>query len=100
MPDKVPDLGRPRERRVLERARQVLGEMDLQPEEDGAVCKLVIEGSGMERQPGVAAGVLSALEGAGVTPTLISTSETKIGLVVAADDAQRALTALRGKYAL
>ena len=84
----------------LERARQVLGEMDLQPEEDGAVCKLVIEGSGMERQPGVAAGVLSALEGAGVTPTLISTSETKIGLVVSADDAQRALTALRGKYAL
>lgn len=84
----------------LPRAKEVLGALGLAPEEDGQVCKIVIEGVGMERQPGVAAGVFEALEGAGISPRLISTSETKIGVAVSCADADRAAQVLREKYAL
>ena len=84
----------------LPRAKEVLGALGLAPEEDGQVCKIVIEGVGMERQPGVAAGVFEALEGAGLSPRLISTSETKIGVAVSCADADRAAQVLREKYAL
>ena len=62
--------------------------------------EVVIEGSGMEHQSGIAAGVFGALDEAGVYPALISTSETKIGLIVRADEADRAAEAIRAKYAL
>ena len=84
----------------LPRAKEVLGALGLAPEEDGQVCKIVIEGVGMEHQPGVAAGVFEALEGAGISPRLISTSETKIGVAVSCADADRAAQVLREKYAL
>ena len=48
----------------------------------------------------VAAGVFGTLAEAGVYPRLISTSETKIGLIVAADEMHKAVSALRIKYAL
>ncbi|MGI5885043.1 MAG: 4-hydroxy-tetrahydrodipicolinate reductase, partial [Candidatus Spyradocola sp.] len=78
----------------LPRAKEVLGGLGLAPEEDGQVCKIVIEGNGMERQPGVAAGVFGALGEAGIAPRLISTSETKIGVAVSGADAERAVQIL------
>mgnify|MGYP000964542738 FL=1 len=44
--------------------------------------------------------VFGTLAEAGVYPRLISTSETKIGLIVAADEMHKAVSALRIKYAL
>ncbi|MGN1248555.1 MAG: ACT domain-containing protein [Candidatus Spyradocola sp.] len=74
--------------------------MCLTAERDGDIAKVVIEGSGMERQAGIAAGVFGALDAANIYPALISTSETKIGLIVRADEADRAAEAIRAKYAL
>lgn len=84
----------------LARVRAVLEEMHLSAEMDEGVSKVVIEGSGMERQPGIAAGVLGALAACGIYPRLISTSETKIGLVVAASEGERAAAVVKEKYAL
>ena len=44
--------------------------------------------------------VFGTLAEAGVYPRLISTSETKIGLIVAADEMHKAVSALRARYAL
>ena len=84
----------------VEKALAVLSNLALVPEQDSDVAKVVIEGSGMERQTGIAAGVFAALESADVYPSLISTSETKIGLIVAASDADKAAASIRTKYAL
>lgn len=84
----------------VEKAFSVFSAMNLPIECDSDVAKVVIEGSGMERQTGIAAGVFAALETADVYPSLISTSETKIGLIVKAADADKAAAAIREKYAL
>ena len=54
----------------------------------------------MERQTGIASAVFGTLAEADVYPRLISTSETKIGLIVAADEMHKAVSALRARYAL
>ena len=82
------------------RALEVLSSLGVAAECDGDIAKVVVEGSGMERQSGIAAGVFGALDAAGIYPALISTSETKIGLVVRTDEADRAADAIRAKYAL
>ena len=84
----------------VEKALAVLSTLNLPVQCDADVAKLVIEGSGMERQTGIAAGVFGALEAVEVFPSLISTSETKIGLIVNAEDAEKAAEAIRVKYAL
>lgn len=85
---------------AVEKAEQVFSALGLAPEIDSGIAKVVIEGSGMERQTGIASGVFGTLAEAGVYPRLISTSETKIGLIVAADEMHKAVSALRIKYAL
>lgn len=82
------------------RALEVLSSLCVAAECDGDIAKVVVEGSGMERQSGIAAGVFGALDAAGIYPALISTSETKIGLVVRTDEADRAADAIWAKYAL
>ena len=84
----------------VKKARDVLKELKLSPEQDEDIAKVVIEGSGMERQTGIAAGVFGALDEAGVYPSLISTSETKIGLIVKKAEAEAAVVAIKQKYAL
>ena len=84
----------------VEKAFAVLSSLNLPIECDSDVAKVVIEGSGMERQTGIAAGVFGALASVNVYPSLISTSETKIGLIVKAEDADTAANAIRAKYAL
>lgn len=85
---------------AVEKAEQVFAALGIAPEIDSGIAKVVIEGSGMERQTGIASGVFGTLAEAGVYPRLISTSETKIGLIVAADEMHKAVSALRAKYAL
>lgn len=85
---------------AVEKAEQVFAALGIAPEIDSGIAKVVIEGSGMERQTGIASGVFGTLAEAGVYPRLISTSETKIGLIVAADEMHKAVSALRIKYAL
>ena len=84
----------------VEKAFAVLSGLNLPIECDSDVAKVVIEGSGMERQTGIAAGVFAALASVDVYPSLISTSETKIGLIVKAETADKAAIAIREKYAL
>ena len=85
---------------AVEKAEQVFAALGIAPEIDSGIAKVVIEGSGMERQTGIASGVFGTLAEAGVYPRLISTSETKIGLIVAADEMHKAVSALRARYAL
>lgn len=94
------DLSLTVRREDVEKACALLGEMGLTPVRDDGVTKVVIEGNGMERQPGIAAGVFGALEQADIYPRLISTSETKIGLAVSDAEADRAQAVLKEKYAL
>jgi 4-hydroxy-tetrahydrodipicolinate reductase len=70
----------------------------LAPETGGEVVKLIIEGRGMERQSGVAAKVLSRLAQAGVGILMITTSETKISLLVPLQDETAAIAALREAF--
>ena len=76
---------------AVEKAEQVFAALGIVPEIDSGIAKVVIEGSGMERQTGIASGVFGTLAEAGVYPRLISTSETKIGLIVAADEMHKAV---------
>lgn len=62
------------------------------------LIKLSIEGVGMAHAPGVASQVFDALAGIGVVAHLITTSETKISVLVMHDEEQRALKALREAF--
>ena len=55
------------------------------------VTKITVEGIGMERQPGVAAKLFSALALEDISIKGISTSETKISFCVHSSDSQQAL---------
>lgn len=76
-----------------DRARAILSQYG--PEAGEPVVKLTIAGQGMERQSGVAARVLDRLADADVGPLMITTSETRIGLLVAEKEKDRAIAALR-----
>ena len=78
------------------KARDVLAERN--PEINGAVTKLTIEGPGMERQSGVAARVLDQLAGADVGILMITTSETKISLLIDEAREATAIQALRAAF--
>ena len=78
------------------KARDVLA--DRNPEINEAVIKLTIEGPGMERQSGVAARVLDQLAGADVGILMITTSETKISLLIDEAKEATAIQALRAAF--
>lgn len=82
----------------VESATKALGDMQIQI--DQAVTKITIEGQGMEHQSGVAARLFEQLAQSGVCPLLISTSETKIGLLVEVGDEKTASSAIRNAFKL
>lgn len=94
------DLSLTVSKRNVSKALDVLAAMHLTAERNEEIAKVVIEGSGMERQTGIAAGIFGALDAAGIYPELISTSETKIGLIVKKEEAEAAATAIKSRYAL
>jgi len=66
----------------------------------GGISKLTIEGSGMEKQPGIAAKVFDALAQKDVRIKLITTSETKIACVIDRAEEDIALTQLKQTFGI
>ncbi len=65
---------------------------------DNSVAKVSIVGAGMESHPGVAAKMFEALYNARVNIQMIATSEIKISVLVAQEDADRAVTAIHSAF--
>jgi 4-hydroxy-tetrahydrodipicolinate reductase len=83
-------------REDVAKAMNVLQER--QPEQGSPVVKLTIEGQGMEHQSGVAAKVLGHLAQVNVGIVMITTSETKISLLVEEKDEAVAIRQLREAF--
>ena len=64
---------------------------------DQTVAKVSIVGTGMESHPGVAAKMFEALYDEHINIQMISTSEIKISVLIDANDADRAVTAVHEK---
>ena len=65
---------------------------------DENVAKVSIVGAGMESHPGVTAEMFEAMFEANINIQMISTSEIKISVLIAADDADKAVTAVHNKF--
>ena len=65
---------------------------------DEDVAKISIVGAGMESHPGVAAEMFEAMFDANINIQMISTSEIKISVLIAAEDADKAVTAVHNKF--
>ncbi len=65
---------------------------------DTNVAKVSIVGAGMETHEGVAAGMFEAIADSNVNIQMISTSEIKVSVLVAKDDADRAVAAVHKHF--
>ena len=65
---------------------------------DESVAKISIVGAGMESHPGVASKMFEALYDANINLRMISTSEIKISVLIAAEDADKAVKAVHDKF--
>jgi aspartate kinase len=88
----------PRARAVLEEARAAIGFEALLADPD--VAKISIVGIGMRSHAGVAATMFRTLAGKGINIQVISTSEIKTSVLVAADYTELAVRALHTAYGL
>ena len=62
------------------------------------VAKVSIVGAGMESHPGTASTMFEALYAQNINIQMISTSEIKISVIIAADDADRAVAAVHKAF--
>lgn len=81
---------------VLESNRERIGFEEILVNEN--VCKLSIVGAGMVNNAGVASAMFEALANAAINIQMISTSEIKISVLIAAEDGDRALKAVHEKF--
>lgn len=65
---------------------------------DESVAKVSIVGTGMETHPGVASKMFEALYDASINIQMISTSEIKISVLIDANEADRAVTAVHDAF--
>lgn len=65
---------------------------------DDSVSKVSVVGAGMESHPGTAAKMFEALYEINVNIQMISTSEIKISVIIAKEDADKAVEALHAKF--
>ncbi len=65
---------------------------------NNSISKVSIVGAGMETHPGVAATMFEALADANININMISTSEIKISVLIDEADADRAVSAIHGKF--
>jgi aspartate kinase len=65
---------------------------------DTNVAKVSIVGAGMESHPGTATSMFEALYERGINIKMISTSEIKISVIIDAEDADRAVSAVHAKF--
>ncbi len=82
--------------KVLEENKDAIGFDNIYVNEK--ICKLSIVGAGMVNNPGVAAMMFEALSAAGVNINMISTSEIKVSVLIAEEDADRAMRAVHDKF--
>jgi 4-hydroxy-tetrahydrodipicolinate reductase len=64
------------------------------------ITKIAVEGPGMETQSGIAARVFGSLAEAEVTIQTVTTSETKITLIISSEDEERAVGAIKKTFGL
>jgi aspartate kinase len=83
---------------VLEEKRKVLGFKALKP--DSNVVKISVIGVGMRSHAGVAQQMFKTLAERGINIQVISTSEIKVSVLIAADYTELALRALHTAYGL
>jgi aspartate kinase len=83
---------------VLEEQRKTLGYKALKP--DSNVVKISVIGAGMRSHTGVAQLMFKALADRGINIQVISTSEIKVSVLIAADYTELALRALHTAYGL
>jgi aspartate kinase len=67
---------------------------------DDGVAKVSLVGAGIKSDPGVAAEMFAALADEGINIEMISTSSIRVSCVVRADDAERAVRAIHGRFRL
>jgi aspartokinase len=64
------------------------------------ITKIAVEGPGMETQSGIAARVFGALAEEEVKIQTVTTSETKIALIISSEDEERAVGAIKKTFGL
>ena len=65
---------------------------------DADVAKVSVVGAGMQSHPGVAAQMFEALFESNINIRMISTSEIKISVLIAKQDADRAVNAIHDVF--
>ncbi len=83
---------------LLESSKDVLCYEEISHRED--ISKVSIVGSGMVNNPGVAATMFEALYDANINIHMISTSETKISVLVNVANAEKAVQAIHDKFVI
>jgi len=83
---------------LLQRFREAMPELEIKVAE--RITKIAVEGAGMETQSGIAARVFGALAEAQVTVQTVTTSETKIALIIEQNDEERAIGAIKTTFGL
>lgn len=81
---------------LLEEEKAVFNYASLSHRED--LSKVSIVGAGMVNNPGVAAKMFEALYDAGINIHMISTSETKVSVLINIEKAERAVEAIHDKF--
>jgi aspartate kinase len=85
-------------RRALERAKEIIGPIDV--EEIEGLGKVSLVGAGMRSHPGVAARMFRTLADEKINLRLISTSPIKISCLIARSDVERAVRSLHDAFEL
>ena len=75
---------------------EMMGAKELRCDTD--VAKISIVGAGMETHEGVAAGMFEALSDANINIQMISSSEIRVSVLVAKEDADRAVSAVHRHF--
>jgi aspartate kinase len=88
----------PRAQAVLEAAKGDIGYVSIVADPD--VAKISVVGVGMRSHAGVASTMFSTLAAKGINIQVISTSEIKVSVLVAADYTELAVRALHSAYGL
>ena len=81
---------------IMEDFISVVGGKSVTLSED--VAKISIVGAGMESHAGVATKMFEALFDAQINIQMISTSEIKVSVLINADDADKAVSAIHSKF--
>lgn len=81
---------------LLESHKETFGATEIHA--DDTVSKVSIVGAGMQSHPGVASTMFEALADAGINIHMISTSEIKISVLIAKQDADRAVSVIHEAF--